>query len=85
MIYLFMFRTTIHASTQKTPIELMFGRQINDKLPQIGAQLEANVGISDEAREDYAERKEKGRQYADNRRLDRAKLRSAIMCLRRIW
>ena len=31
--FLLAYRTTPHATTNKTPAELMFGREINDKLP----------------------------------------------------
>lgn len=66
--YLFMYRTTPHASTGKTPAELMFGRQINDKFPTVKCPLEgSNIGISEDARENDAERKEKGRDAMPSR------------------
>lgn len=65
--YLFMYRTTPQASTGKTPAELMFGRQIKDKFPEIDQPLEENPNY-EEARENDAIRKKRAKIYADNRR-----------------
>lgn len=62
-----MYRTTPHASTGKTPAELMFGRQIKDKFPEIDQPMEENPNY-EEARENDAIRKERTKMYADNRR-----------------
>lgn len=62
--YLHMYRSTPHATTLKTPAELMFGRTIRDKLPNINRNLEANEELSDRDRE----QKEKGKRYIDTKR-----------------
>lgn len=55
--YLLMYRSTVHPSTGRTPSEMMFGWNIRDKLPQIGANME-----NDEATADYdQQKKEKGK------------------------
>lgn len=62
--YLLMYRSTPHSTTLRTPSELMFGRTIQDKLPQITQ----NLGIDEELHDQDKEKKEKGRIYADKKR-----------------
>lgn len=65
--YLFMYRTTPHASTGKTPAQLMFGRPIKDKIP-IKSQVMEPRAAYEEARESNARWKEQARVYADDKR-----------------
>lgn len=62
--YLLMYRSTVHSTTMKTPAELMFGRNIRDKLPQIDQPLEIDESTYDIDKE----KKERGKQYADKKR-----------------
>ncbi|XP_055307867.1 uncharacterized protein K02A2.6-like [Sitodiplosis mosellana] len=62
--YLHMYRATPHATTLKTPSELMLGRTIRDKLPNISQPMEQNEELRDRDKES----KEKGKQYADEKR-----------------
>lgn len=66
--YLVMYRSTIHSTTLKTPSELMFGRTIRDKLPTIEQPLEADREVSDQDKLS----KEKGKEYADEKRRAKA-------------
>lgn len=63
--FLLMYRSTPHSVVHKTPSELLFGgRTIRDKLPQFSEdQL-----FDEDLRETDALSKEKGKEYADNRR-----------------
>lgn len=65
--YLLMYRSTPHSTTNKTPAELMFGRNIRDKIPQITQPLEVDEEVLDRDKE----KKEKGKRYADKKRLAR--------------
>lgn len=62
--YLLMYRSTPHSTTLKSPAELMFNRNIRDKLPSI----ETDVGADSELRDRDAEMKWKGKEYADRKR-----------------
>lgn len=62
--YLLMYRSTQHSTTLKTPSELMFGRNIRDKLPNISNPME----IDEETADRDKEKKEKERVYADAKR-----------------
>lgn len=62
--YLLMYRSTPHSITLKSPAELMFNRNIRDKLPSI----ETDVGADSELRDRDAEMKWKGKEYADRKR-----------------
>lgn len=62
--YLLMYRSTQHSTTLKTPSEMMFGRNIRDKLPSILNPLE----IDEETADRDKEKKEKERVYADAKR-----------------
>lgn len=65
LMYPWMYRSTQHSTTLKTPAELMFNRNIRDKLPPI----DQHFGKGDsEARDHDAEMKQKGKEYADHRR-----------------
>lgn len=62
--YLLMYRSTPHSTTQKTPAEMLFGRNIRDKVPGIYRPME----IDEETADKDKKKKEKERQYADERR-----------------
>lgn len=62
--YLLTYHATSHSTTGKSPAELMFGRKIRSKLPQV-----ESVNLNDgEVRDRDAVSKEKGRVYADSKR-----------------
>lgn len=62
--YLQMYRSTPHATTLRTPSELMFGRTIRDKLPSIYQPIEQDEELRDRDKQS----KEKGKMYTDERR-----------------
>lgn len=63
--YLLMYRSTPHATTMVSPAEMMFNRNIRDKLPSIReTRFDGNESIHDRDKE----MKEKGKQYADMKR-----------------
>lgn len=63
--YLLMYRTTQHSTTLKTPAELLFnGRNVRDKLPSMSQPLEIDQETADRDKE----KKEREKQYADERR-----------------
>ncbi|XP_055306981.1 uncharacterized protein K02A2.6-like [Sitodiplosis mosellana] len=64
--YLLMYRSTPHSTTMKTPTELMFGRTINDKLPQIADNLPFE--LDEETRDRDKTKKQQGKEYADEKR-----------------
>lgn len=64
--YLLMYRSTAHSTTLKTPAEMMFGRNIRDKLPSIVQKKE--VGGDDENYDHDTLMKSKGKEYADRKR-----------------
>lgn len=59
-----MYRATPHSVTLRTPAELMFNRNIRDKLPAIHQHRDPD----DELRDRDAEMKSKGKEYADRKR-----------------
>ncbi|CAG2207858.1 unnamed protein product [Mytilus edulis] len=62
--FLIMYRSTAHSTTGVSPSELLFGRKIRTKLPEL-----IDYNINDfEVRDRDAEQKEKGKIYADKRR-----------------
>lgn len=64
--YLLMYRSTPHSELGKTPSELLFGRNIRDKIPQIKYP---NLAIDfDQLADQDKLRKEKGKIYADQRK-----------------
>lgn len=62
--FLLAYRTTVHITTGVSPAELMFGRVIRSKMPEF---REGNSGDLS-ARDKDAEMKQKGKDYADQRR-----------------
>lgn len=63
--YLLMYRSTPHSTTLKTPAEMLFGRNIRDKLPSI----EQTKGVEDgETYDRDTMMKAKGKEYADKKR-----------------
>lgn len=62
--YLIMYRSTPQLTTMKSPSELLFGRNIKDKLPSIHQPSEFNQGVYDEDKKN----KEKGKEYGDKKR-----------------
>lgn len=64
--YLMMYRSTPHSTTLKTPTELMFGRTIIDKLPQITDNL--SFVFDEETRDRDRTKKQQGKEYADEKR-----------------
>lgn len=69
-----MYRSTPHSTTLKTPTELMFGRTINDKLPQISDNLP--FVFDEETRDRDKTKKQQEKEYADEKR--RAKENIAV-------
>ncbi|XP_055314005.1 uncharacterized protein K02A2.6-like [Sitodiplosis mosellana] len=63
--YLLMYRSTPHSTTLKTPAELMFNRNIRDKLPSIDQHIERE---DSEVRDRDADMKRKEKEYADRKR-----------------
>ena len=61
-----MYRSSPHCTTLKTPAELMFSRNIRDKLPALQQEPEENW--DGEMRDHDAEMKRKGKEYADRKR-----------------
>lgn len=66
--YLLMYRSTPHSTTLRTPAELMFNRNIRDKLPSFEQRREVDGELNDR----NTEMKAKGKEYADRKR--RAKM-----------
>lgn len=62
--FLLMYRSTPHSTTLKTPAELLFGRNIRDKLPSIHLPIERNEEVADRDKE----KKEKEREYGNAKR-----------------
>lgn len=62
--FLIMYRSTPHSTTMKAPAELMFGRNIRDKIPSISQPMERNEELFDRDKQ----KKEEGKEYSDNKR-----------------
>lgn len=62
--YILSYHSTPHPTTGRSPFDLMFGRRIRNKLPQIPREVHYDEGASDFDRT----QKEKGRVYADHKR-----------------
>lgn len=62
--YLFMYRSSPHSTTGISPAELLFGRKIRNKLPELQEYSESDIGTRDRDQEN----KGKGRIYIDERR-----------------
>jgi hypothetical protein len=63
--FLMMYRNTPHSTTGVCPSQLLFGRKLRTKLPEL---FDYNVDDI-EIRDRDAERKEKGNMYSDKRRM----------------
>ncbi|CAK1544572.1 unnamed protein product [Leptosia nina] len=63
--YLMMYNSTPHSVTGKTPTELFYKRQNRDKIPML---QDIHTGDDTEVRDKDKEQKEKGKEYADERR-----------------
>lgn len=66
--YLMMYRSTPHSVTLRTPSELMFNRNIRDKLPSIHQPMEVDQELRDRDKEE----KHKGKEYGDAKRKAKA-------------
>lgn len=64
--YLLMYRSSPHSTTLRAPAELMFNRNIRDKLPTL--VWKPNESMDDETRDRDALMKQKGKDYADRKR-----------------
>lgn len=64
--FLLMYRSSPHSTTLKAPAELMFNRNIRNKLPSIEQRIDNN--IDGETRDRDAKMKQKGKDYADRKR-----------------
>lgn len=64
--FLMNYRSTPHFSTGVTPAELMFGRKIRTKLPQISLAAEDNIHEKAKLRDEHI--KEKAKTYTDYKR-----------------
>lgn len=62
--FLLTYRAAVHSTTGRSPAELLFGRRIRTKLPQI----ELYRAGDEDVRDRDAVQKEKGREYSDKRR-----------------
>ena len=63
------YRSTAHTTTGKSPAEMLYGRNISTKLPDIGelGEVDDNVSLQ-QTRDRDAEKKQVATDYADNRR-----------------
>lgn len=62
--YLLMYRSSPHSTTRRTPAEMLFGRNIRDRIPGIHQPMEVDEETADRDKRE----KEKGKVYADKRR-----------------
>lgn len=62
--YLMMYRSTPHSTTGTSPAELLFGRKIRTKLPELSDYKFENLEVKDKDNE----MKAKGKMYIDSRR-----------------
>lgn len=62
--YLHMYRSTPHSTTLRTPSELLFNRNIRDKIPSIQQPLEADSELTDRDKL----KKQEGKEYVDRKR-----------------
>ncbi|XP_055644734.1 uncharacterized protein K02A2.6-like [Toxorhynchites rutilus septentrionalis] len=62
--YILSYHSTPHPTTGRSPFDLMFGRRVRNKLPQIPREVHCDEAVSDFDRT----QKEKGRIYADHKR-----------------
>ena len=73
--FLRVYRSTPHATTGRSPFELIFGRPMDTKLPKVSGELHLEKDVQLRVRDKTAKKKEK--KYADTRR--RTKLRKFMM------
>ena len=67
--YLLAYRSTAHTTTGKSPAEMLYGRNISTKLPDIGELGEVDDSVSlQQTRDRDAEKKQVAADYADKRR-----------------
>lgn len=62
--YLLMYRSTPHTVTLRSPSELMFGRNIRDKLPSVHQPVETDYELADRDKQ----KKHEGKEYGDAKR-----------------
>ena len=66
--FLFQYRSTPHTVTSLSPAELLMGRKLRDKLPQIKPPREQATEVEILLRERYARRRLREKEYADSKR-----------------
>ena len=67
--YLLAYRSTAHTTTSKSPAEMLYGRKISSKLPDIGELGEVDDSASlKQTRDRDTEKKQVAADYADKRR-----------------
>ena len=65
--YLLAYRSTPHVTTGQSPAELLFGRKLSTKLPEVPDLEESEDPGYQQARDRDAEKKQVGADYADKR------------------
>lgn len=65
--FLLAYRSTAHTTTGKSPAELLFGRNLSTKLPDIGERGEIDDPREQQVKDHDAERKQSAADYADKR------------------
>ena len=65
--FLTAYRSTPHTTTGVSPAKLLFGREIRTKLPSLGSRS-SRVAADEEVQDKDIVAKQKGKDYADNRR-----------------
>ena len=65
--YLLAYRSTPHVTTGQSPAELLFGRKLSTKLPEVADLEESEDPGYQQARDRDAEKKQVGADYADRR------------------
>nr|CAH7742651.1 unnamed protein product [Callosobruchus chinensis] len=64
-----MYNSTPHATTGKTPSELIFRKQFRDKIPSL--EIQTQSPIDDAVKEKDKIEKEKGKQYSEEKECKR--------------
>lgn len=65
--FLRQYRNTPHSTTKFTPFRLLFGRDPKTKLPEIDNKKEKETNISQQAKQNDKQAKDKAKNYADTR------------------
>ena len=65
--YLLAYRSTPHITTGQSPVELLFGRKLSTKLPEVANLEESEDPGYRQARDRDAERKQVGADHVDKR------------------